>query len=102
MSEKSKRSLEKIILAGIGAMATTAEKSKELLDDLVKKGELTVEQGKIINEELKHSIKTTFSEASKPVQEFAVSKVIENMDKLSPDELAQIRAKLQELEKEDE
>ena len=31
--------MKKILLAGIGAAATTAEKSKEILDDLVKKGE---------------------------------------------------------------
>ena len=44
--EKISDSMKKILLAGIGAAATTAEKSKEILDDLVKKGELTVEQGK--------------------------------------------------------
>ena len=42
--EKISDSMKKILLAGIGAAATTAEKSKEILDDLVKKGELTVEQ----------------------------------------------------------
>lgn len=52
--------MKKILLAGIGAAATTAEKSKEILDDLVKKGELTVEQGKVLNEELKHNVKQTF------------------------------------------
>ena len=98
MSEKSRGSLEKVILAGIGAMATTAEKSKEMLDELVKKGELTVEQGKALNEELKHTVKNTISEASKPVHEFIASEVVKNLDKLTPDELAQIRAKLQELE----
>ena len=34
--------VKKILLAGIGAVATTAEKSKEILDEMVKKGELTV------------------------------------------------------------
>ena len=47
--EKISDSMKKILLAGIGAAATTAEKSKEILDDLVKKGELTVEQGKVLN-----------------------------------------------------
>ena len=45
--------LRRFFLAGIGAMATTAEKSKEIVDAFVRKGELTVEQGRIINEELK-------------------------------------------------
>ena len=44
--------LKKILLAGIGTVAVTAEKSKDVLDELVKKGELTVEQGKVLNEEL--------------------------------------------------
>ena len=36
-----------------GALATTVEKGQEIVDDLVKKGELTVEQGKALNTELK-------------------------------------------------
>ena len=47
--------LKKVLLAGIGAVATTVEKSQWLIDDLVKKGELTVEQGKQLNTELKHT-----------------------------------------------
>ena len=51
--------IRKLILAGIGAVAATKEKSEVILDELVKKGELTVEQGKVLNEELKHNIKDT-------------------------------------------
>ena len=54
--------IKKVILAGIGAVAVTGEKSKELLDEMVKKGELTVEQGKALNEELKHNIKKTMKD----------------------------------------
>ncbi len=43
-----------IFLAGIGAMAITGEKTKELVDQLISKGELTVDQGKQINSELMH------------------------------------------------
>ena len=35
--------LRKLVLAGLGAVAVTAEKSKDVVDQLVKKGELTVE-----------------------------------------------------------
>ena len=45
--------LRKVFLAGVGALATTVEK---IVDDLVKKGELTVEQGKALNAELKHKV----------------------------------------------
>lgn len=43
-----------IFLAGIGAVAIGAEKGKELVDQLVARGEMTVEQGKQINTELKY------------------------------------------------
>ena len=45
--------LRKVFLAGVGALATTVEKGQEIVDDLVKKGEITVEQGKALNTELK-------------------------------------------------
>jgi len=44
----------KLFLAGVGAVAETAEKSKKIIDELVDKGELSVEEGKKLNEELKH------------------------------------------------
>ena len=50
--------LHKVLLAGIGALATGVEKGQEVIDSLVKKGELTVEQGKILNTELKRNRKT--------------------------------------------
>lgn len=46
--------IKNVILASIGAAALTVEKSSEVVDTLVKKGELTVEQGKAVNQELKH------------------------------------------------
>ena len=55
--EKLGDGVKKVLLAGIGAVAVTAEKSRELLDEMVKKGELTVEQGKVLNEELKIILK---------------------------------------------
>ncbi len=44
--------LRTVLLAGVGAIATGAEKSQQIIEELVKKGELTVEQGKSLNEEL--------------------------------------------------
>lgn len=84
---------KKIILAGIGAAATTAEKSKEMIDSLVKKGELTVEQGKILNEELKHNIK---EKLRTPADTEQISKDLEKIDK---EDLALLKAKIEALEK---
>lgn len=50
---KFEDALKTVFLAGVGAAAATGEKSKEILDELVKKGKITVEQGKVLNEELK-------------------------------------------------
>jgi polyhydroxyalkanoate synthesis regulator phasin len=57
MSENEQSSLEKIILAGVDAITKTAETAGELIEELVKKGELNVAHGKTLNEELKHGNK---------------------------------------------
>lgn len=50
-----------IFLAGIGAMAYTGEKGKEIIDQLVEKGEITLEQGKELNAELQRKAGETAS-----------------------------------------
>ena len=47
--------LRKLLLAGIGAAAIAKEKGGEVLELLSKRGEVTVEQGKVLNEELKRN-----------------------------------------------
>lgn len=101
--DKMGESLKKIVLAGIGAVAITADKSKDLLEELVKKGELTVEQGKVLNEELKHK-------ASEKVKEKMTVKVtpespedmIDLVSKMTPEQIAQMKEKIAEMEKEAE
>lgn len=89
--------LNKLFLAGVGAVAMTAEKSKELIDALVKKGELTVSQGKELNEELKHKVKEKIREEVCP-EDGKSSSVLEQMEQMSPEELDAVRAKLAEIE----
>ena len=48
--------LKSLLLAGIGSVAYTYEKASEVVDTLVKKGEITLNQGKELNEELKRVI----------------------------------------------
>ncbi len=59
--------VHKAFLAGVGAVAYGAEKSGELVDTLVKKGELTVEQGKELNAELTQKAKETVDSAQDSV-----------------------------------
>lgn len=51
-----KETLENVMLMGLGALAMTNEKAKELKEDLLKRGTEAYENGKILNEELKHNI----------------------------------------------
>lgn len=104
--------LKYLLLAGIGAVATTAEKSKDVVEDLVKKGQLTVSQGKVLNEELKHNLKKKGEQAAEKLGEQAekvaeklgkksslsAQTVLDSLDSMSEEELAAIRQKLQEME----
>ncbi len=81
-------------------MATTAEKSKDVLDDLVKKGELTVEQGKALNQELKHNVKKAVKDSvtvkSKvPEGEDEIADLIQ---KMTPEQIAIMKAQLEKAE----
>ena len=96
---------KKILLAGIGTAAVTAEKSKEILDDLVKKGELTVEQGKVLNQELKHNIKSTVKSAADSVKESTARKndqeeLKATISKLTPEQLAAVKAQIESMQAE--
>lgn len=110
MSDSIGEELKKLVLAGIGAAAVTAEKASDLVEELVKKGELTVEQGKVLNEELKHTIKKTVrekcaeektaekteekaEEKTKPEKASAQS-ILDQLDGLSDEDLEAVQAKL--------
>ncbi len=94
--------VKKLLLAGIGAVAVTAEKSKDLLDEMVEKGELTVEQGKVLNEELKHNIKKTVKEKTGAgKKETAAEDLSDLLDKMTPEQLAALKEQIQKKEAED-
>ena len=105
--------LRKLILASIGAVAATKEKSEGILDELVK---LTVEQGKVLNEELKHNIKDAIREnvtlhvvtpeetcgEENDEEESAddtADFVMDAVDSLNDEQLAALKARIAEREK---
>ncbi len=90
--------MKKIFLAGIGAMATTAEKTKEFIDSLIEKGELTVEQGKIINEELKRNRENK----KKNTGAESMEDLLKKLATLSREEISVLKEKLLEMEKKDD
>ena len=102
--------LRKLVLAGIGAVAATKEKSEGILDELVKKGELTVEQGKVLNEELKHNIKDAIREnvtlhvvtpeetCGEESADDTADFVMDAVDSLNDEQLAALKARIAERE----
>ena len=99
MPDEEKVGFEKIISAGVGAITKTAETAGDLLEELVKKGSLSVEQGKALNEELRHDIKKSVDSAVQKAQSSAASRFVDNMEKLTAEDLEKIRAKLDEIDK---
>lgn len=91
---------KKVLLAGVGAAALTVEKSSEIVDTLVKKGELTVEQGKALNQELKHDAEAKKAGDSEPKEE--KKDVTDILNGLSDEDLAKLKEALAEKEKKDE
>lgn len=95
--DKFSDNIKKVILAGIGAVATTAEKSKDLLDEMVEKGELTVEQGKVLNEELKHNLKQKVQDVTgKKEGELSDDTISEMIERMTPEQIRALKEKLAE------
>ncbi len=80
--------IKKFFLIGIGAAATSVEKSGEILSDLVKKGELTVEQGKALNQELRHNAEEKKKKADEEKKNKNLSDLVSG---LSAEDLAKLK-----------
>ena len=81
--------IKKFFLAGVGAVAITAEKGQEIIGELVKKGELTVEQGKELNKDLQRSFKESMNERGVDIDELS-----QKISKMSTDELTKIKEQI--------
>ncbi len=91
--------LRKVFLFGVGAIAKTNEKSKEIIDELIEKGALTLEQGKAINEELKHNLQEKIAEKEKEINSELIRQV-KDMKDLSDEDIQILKDKIKEVEKE--
>ena len=58
-----------------------------MIDSLIEKGELTVEQGKTLNEELKHNVCNNFES------------LLDKIETMSDKEISKIKEKIAEVEK---
>ena len=96
--------LKKLVLMGIGAAALTAEKSQQIVDELVKRGEITVEQGKELNQELKRNVKKSFDDiaAEAEVKKAEAEKEADSFEKkisdMTVEELENLKALISKAE----
>ena len=96
--------LKKLVLMGIGAAALTAEKSQQIVDELVKRGEITVEQGKELNQELKRNVKKSFDDiaAEAEVKKAEAEKEADSLEKkisdMTVEELENLKALISKAE----
>ena len=90
--------VKKIFLAGVGAAATTAETTKDIIDKLVEKGELTVEQGRGFNEELKRNAKDKIKEHVSVNVTKNFSDAFDSVDNMSAEELQKLKERIAEVE----
>ncbi len=86
--------LNKAFLASVGAVAVTAEKSQQVIDDFVKRGELTVQQGKDLNAELTRKAREAFDSTVNSASDAALRAKLETM---TPEEREAYAAKVADI-----
>ena len=107
--------LRKLIVASVGAADLGCEKLGKLLDECVARGEVTVEKGRVLNEELKHNIKDAIrenvtlhvvtpednrGEADGDETDDTADFVLDAVDSLTDEQLSALKARIAEREKE--
>lgn len=93
--------LRKLAMAGIGAVAAAADKSQEVLEELSKRGEEAVAQGRVVNEQLKHNLRQAVKDNITVVDADSLNAetLMNVLDKLSAEQRETLKAKLAELDK---
>lgn len=93
--------LKKMLLAGVGAVATTYEKASEVVDELVQKGKITVDEGKELSEELRRNFTSKASEKInelKPLNKESLENVLSELGYVKKEELDKLRVRIEFLE----
>lgn len=99
---------KKIFLAGVGAAAMTYDKSIEVVEQLVKKGKLTVEDGKELSEELKRDVKKKAEnvklkanekiEEIRPLTKEYMTEILKELNFATKEEVLELKEKIAKLE----
>ena len=95
-----------VMYTAVGAVVVVTEKAQEILEECRVKGEAACEKYAIKNEELKRNAKEAFKKAVNVTvvvddENESAEAVLARMEKLSKEDLAKVKEKLSELEKEE-
>jgi polyhydroxyalkanoate synthesis regulator phasin len=88
--------LKKILYAGVGAIAVTEEKAKEIVSELEKKGEVTTEEGKKLVNDLVEKGKQRGTELKQVISD-EVKKAIGGLHLVDKDSFADLSKKVEQL-----
>ena len=90
--------IKKAFLASVGAVATTAEVTKDIVEKMIEKGEQTVEQGKVLNQELKHNAKKKVKEHVSVEVTKKYDDAFECVDEMSAEDLELLKERIAKAE----
>ena len=96
-----KTEFKNIILAGIGSAAYTYEKANSLVDDLITKGRLTLEEGKELTEELKRNFNSKENKEPQktiPLTKESLLEVLNELNFATKSDLINMDTRLSKLE----
>ncbi len=93
-----KEYIRKIGLLGIGIVALTREKAEELANDLVKKGELTQDEGKALVKDLLKKSEEQGKELTKRIDR-EVKKTLKGINVASREDVRRLEKRIDKLEK---
>ncbi len=90
--------LKKSLALGLGAILVTEEKVKEVIQEMVSKGDVKVEEGETLAQELFQRMSKGKDEIEKKITE-VVSKVLGKLDVPVRDDLKKLEKRISALEK---
>lgn len=88
--------LRNLLLAGIGSVTASYEKAQGIVDELVKKGEIAVHEGKELNEELKREVKDRAGKASVSAED--LKSVLSDLHLATKEDIAELKGRIEKLE----
>lgn len=86
--------IKKIFFAGVGSLSLTYEKATDIVNNMIERGKITVEQGKELNEELKKTVQQE--------DDFKKENIIEELNLATKDDIKKILDRLNQIEEKNE